>query len=460
MSDVLAGGAFLHALKCITIETHVKEVQMSYLNPKFAVRNLVFPAVFLLTFSVFADENAAIKDPLLKMGGEIRIRSESPINFAAFTPVRSPVDDDSFVLLRVRPFIESTPIREIHMYIQPQFSRGFAQEESTIANTINVDDFDLHQGFVDFQHLAGDHLSFRLGRQELIYGDERLIGAFNWSNVGRSFDAGKIRAYWDRFSIDGFAAWIQRAAGNQYFGGLYTHWDARETMGVEPYFLILRDNDGSLGGGDLTLYTVGTRVAGTEGKHWDYGVEGAAQFGESGVENIFAYAGHLHGGYTFDTRWKPRVGLEYNIASGDDTPGAGSGVKTFNNLFPTNHDKYGYMDVIGWRNSHDPRFNFSVLPMDGMKMSLDYHLFFLVEPADGLYQASGAQVRAGAAGASRLAGHEIDLLWNYKWNKYATFMAGYSLFNTGSFFSDTGVDKNAHFIYAQTTVYFDAVVKE
>ncbi|MBI4411200.1 MAG: alginate export family protein [Deltaproteobacteria bacterium] len=414
----------------------------------------------LVSLVVHADETAEKKDPLLKMGGEVRIRSESPLNFGAFTPVRSPVDDDSFVLLRVRPFIESTPIREIHMYVQPQFSRGFAQEESTIANTVNVDDFDLHQGYVDFQHLANDHLSFRLGRQELAYGDERLIGTFDWSNIGRSFDAGKVSVKFDRFWIDGFASWVQRAGGNQYFGGLYSLWDLNEGLDDEPYFLILRDNDGGLGGGALTNYTVGNRVAGTIGKQWDYGAEGALQFGESGAENIFAYAGHAHGGYTFDTKWKPRIGLEYNIASGDDAPGAGSRVETFNNLFPTNHPRYGYMDVVGWRNMHNPRFNFQVTPLKGLTASLDYHLFFLMEPADGLYQASGASVRAGTAGASHFAGQEIDALLKYKWNKYAGFMLGYSFFNTGSFFSDTGVDKNAHFIYAQTTVYFDAVVKE
>ena len=109
---------------------------------------------------------------------------------------------------------------------------------------------------------------------------------------------------------------------------------------------------------------------------------------------------------------------------------------------------------------HNPRFNFQVVPLEGLTASLDYHLFFLMEPADGLYQASGAQVRAGAAGASRFAGQEIDALLKYKWNKYANFMLGYSFFATGSFIEDTGVDKNAHFIYAQTTVYFDAVVKE
>lgn len=165
-------------------------------------------------------------ESLLKIGGEFRLRSETLVHFDSFIPVRSATGDDSFVLLRLRPFFESTPIHEVHLFVQPQFSRTFAQEESTLANITNVDDLDLHQGYVDFQHLAGDHLSFRLGRQELVYGDERLVGAFGWSNVGRSFDAGKITLSGEKFWVDGFASWIQRGGGNQYFGGIYGHWEA------------------------------------------------------------------------------------------------------------------------------------------------------------------------------------------------------------------------------------------
>jgi len=71
-----------------------------------------------------------------------------------------------------------------------------------------------------------------------------------------------------------------------------------------------------------------------------------------------------------------------------------------------------------------------------------------------MFRASGAQLRAGAAGASRLAGHEIDFLTRYKWRPWADFLAGYSLFRGGQFFSDTGTNGTAHFIYAQVQASF------
>jgi len=425
----------------------------------------LFFILVLLFSSLPLSGRSEEKDPLLKMGGEVRLRSETNLNFDAFMPGRSAVDDDSFILLRVRPYLESTPTEQVHLFIQPQFSRSFAQEESTLANGLNIDDFDLHQGYVDFQHLVDDHVDIRLGRQELAYGDERLIGALNWSNVGRSFDAGRIKIKGEKVWADLFGSWIQRAGGNQYLFGLYNHWDIipkkdnKDFLVDEPYYLLFRDNDAGLGGGDLTIHTLGNRLAGKTNV-WDYAVEAALQLGESGVSDLFAYAAHGHVGYTFDASWKPRIGLEYNLASGDDAPAAGK-VKTFNNLLPTNHDKYGYMDVVALRNIHNPRVSFQVQPTDKWTASLDYHLFFLMEPASGLFQATGAQVRAGAPGISSFAGQEIDALVKYKWNKWAQFLVGYSYFKTGGFFEDTaGSTKDAHFIYAQTVVNFDVVVKE
>ena len=35
-------------------------------------------------------------------------------------------------------------------------------------------------------------LTLKVGRQILSYGDERLIGAFDWNNFGRTFDAVKL----------------------------------------------------------------------------------------------------------------------------------------------------------------------------------------------------------------------------------------------------------------------------
>ena len=46
-----------------------------------------------------------------------------------------------------------------------------------------------------------------MGRQELIYGEERLIGAFGWNNIGRAFDAAKLRWQNAWFGADFFTGY-------------------------------------------------------------------------------------------------------------------------------------------------------------------------------------------------------------------------------------------------------------
>jgi hypothetical protein len=58
---------------------------------------------------------------------------------------------------------------------------------------LESDQFDLHQGYVNLGNLREFPVTLKVGRRELSYGDERLVGAFDWNNIGRSFDAIKAR---------------------------------------------------------------------------------------------------------------------------------------------------------------------------------------------------------------------------------------------------------------------------
>ena len=61
------------------------------------------------------------------------------------------------------------------------------------------------------------------------------------------------------------------------------------------------------------------------------------QRGSVGSKTIRAWAGGSRTGYTFDTlAWKPRIGLQLDIASGDRKAHDGR-VGTFNPLFPNGY---------------------------------------------------------------------------------------------------------------------------
>lgn len=423
---------------------------------------VVIGLLSILTFApaVHSEDVSASAPPAPKwydwvtVGGELRLRPEVYGSFYPFVPGRVSASKTSYVLLRARLNFDARPVNHLHVFIQPQVSRSFADSGSTIATAgTPANQFDLHQGFMEFENIGNAPVAVKAGRMELAYGDQRLIGALDWNNFGRNFDGGRMRiGTTNKWWVDAFWTWIRRNTPNQYFSGAYGHWNPGEWLTLEPYVLYLRDNAMGIAGGDINNATIGVRATGKVG-NWGYNAELPIQVGKSGSENIWAQAAVAHVDYTFPVRLKPMLAAEYSYASGDASPGVGS-VNTFNQLFPTFHAKHGIMDLVGWQNIHDAKGHVSIRPSDSTKVQLEYHGFWLPQPADGLYGANGALLRAGAPGAAHYVGQEVDLEAFWYWNKYASFQAGYALFKGGAFLKDTGTSSLAHWGYVQVTARF------
>lgn len=383
----------------------------------------------------------------IKVGGEFRTRFELRVNDDLSSPTP---DNDAFVLLRTRVYLDLNPTSYVRLFAMFQDSETLGQSTALIKTP---DRHKLYQAFLYLKNEAPLVTSLKMGRQELIYGDERLIGAFNWSNLGRSFDGAVLRLENEKFWLDLFGTRIHPGGKEQQFAGGYGHWKGFPQGELEAYALYLHGSNSGLSAGNLSIVTIGSRIKGKFKKRFDYGFEGAYQTGSSGGSTVSAFATHVRFGHTFSPGFKPRLGIEYNFASGDENPGTGK-VTTFNNLFPTNHDKYGYMDLFSWKNSHDIRFSFDTQPLEWFKTKLDYHLFFLPDPANGAFLASGAQWRPGAPGAGNYAGQELDLLFTFKPWKYVDALLGYSIFFPGTFFKDTGSSDTSHFFYTQVSFHY------
>jgi hypothetical protein len=121
------------------------------------------------------------------------------------------------------------------------------------------DTFDLRQAWIEFGNPKEFPLTLKVGRQILSYGDERLIGAFDWNNIGRTFDAVKLRWEEKTWWLDAFASSVVCARarqlqskrfynGNetnreQVFSGLYFSTTAIPVQTTELYVLHLHEND-------------------------------------------------------------------------------------------------------------------------------------------------------------------------------------------------------------------------
>ena len=169
---------------------------------------------------------------------------------------------------------------------------------------------------------------------------------------------------------------------------------------------------------------------------------------------------HVSGGYTAaELPWKPRFGLEYDYASGDSNPNDGNS-ESFQNLFPSNHEPYGYMDEFSWRNLHDLRAQLNAKPCKKIELGLDYHAFFLADTHDYWYRSNGIStlrtttpggLDVRTIGASAYAGQEVGLTLNYEFNKNMKLLLGYSHFFAGEYLVDTGAHSDADFWYFMTT---------
>jgi hypothetical protein len=164
----------------------------------------------------------------------------------------------------------------------------------------------------------------------------------------------------------------------------------------------------------------------------EYGIEAAIQRGSVGTDEIAAWAGHFQ---LKTPAFGPalRVTSEYNYASGDADRTDGTR-GTFDQLYPTPHDKYGLADQVGWRNLHHVRAGLDIGRIKGLPITANYHSWWLASATDALYVAGGAELARIAAGApDRHVGQELDLQITRALTPQLQLAAGYAYIRAGAF---------------------------
>lgn len=395
----------------------------------------------------------------IKVSGQVRVRPELRNNLTQAIPnVPTNTPTDLSVLLRARFGLLFKPTDQVGFFIQGQDQRDFG--EATAATPAPAGDgknTDLHQGYFDVV-LSQIPLTVRGGRQEIKLGEERLVGAADWTNVARAFDAVLLSYQPEKWGLTTFGSITNKTVGNpgdaQYFAGLYSTWKKFPKGVLDGYYFLLQDGDGAAGaaagtGTTFSLHTVGTRLVQKFDNGIDWGLEAALQMGTFGSNSVLAYAGHAVAGYTFKPDWKPRVGVEYNYASGDNP--ASARFTKFNNLFPTNHNKYGLMDMTAWSNLHDAAVHFSAKP-GKFSVSATYHMLSVDKSTSAGDTFAGFY--PGAAGLGKIAGHEMDAQGKWVMNEYFEAGAGYSHFIPGSFLKGQGYNRQSDFFYLSAQAHF------
>lgn len=376
----------------------------------------------------------------LRVRGEFRERVEGFDN-AGFNESR----DDMYFLSRFR-FNAATTSRYVGTTVQVQDARVAKKSVGPTGAPFKAP-FDLRMAFADVG-TANSRVIARVGRQELAFGDQRLVGPSNWTNAGRTFDAAKVTFKTPAVQLDLFGASVVRILdgefdksgnGNRFAGAYATSAKIIPKGSVDPYVFFRRDvnqraESGTLG--SLSQVTTGARFAGRMPARLDYNVEMDIQAGSLGPDSVSAWAGHWQLRETIPGKLTPHITAEYNFASGDEDPADGTR-GTFEQLYATAHDKYGLADQVGWRNIHDVRLGFDISPFSATPITVNYHSYWLAESRDALYAASGAALaRIPAGAASRKVGQEIDVQVSRPLSQQLAFAAGYSHLFAGPFLKE------------------------
>ncbi len=426
-----------------------------------------------------------------------RVRFEIRNNNFDFNDSVNDLTDDSWLLQRFRIGVLWKPAPWLKVYAQGQDAREFDSDRPNIPGFLGAegdDNFDLRQAWVELGPTADLPVILKLGRQILSYGEERLVGGFEWNNFARTFDAAKLIYKHPKFQLDLFTSSvvvIRRDSFNtsdlfngnetdrqQVFSGIYLSSNELPWGTAEVYSFLLNQKNGTTANLEAAVpittprgetnplaqhtdfATFGARFRGDPKKlrGFEFQVEGAYQTGQVRDLSLSAWAITAGAGYNWlEAEWKPRLWVEYNYGSGDSDP-TDDDIETFQNLFPTNHKFYGYMDLFSWQNIHNPMISFRVSPVKDVSVQLDYHAFWVASTDDVVYRANGLTplrpLTPEARAADNYIGSEIDLTVGWTVNKNVQILAGYSHFFAGDYLSDTGPSDDADFGYLMATVSF------
>lgn len=327
---------------------------------------------------------------------------------------------------------------------QVQDVRIWGEETDTLGD-FSANGLDVHQGFVDL--MPDEDIRLRIGRQEISYLNQRLIGSVNFAEQARAFDAVRLTV----ITLD------KALVADAFYARVAHTLAADSTIADDLFALALRMQFGDFLQPALIevvdLHSATERVRSTTGlllqTEFPFGLkvlfEGYLQAG--GARDDVSYLAWFFGTrvrFTLvDLAFAPYAEFFADIVSGDHNA-TDTKVHSFDSLFATNHKFYGEADF------------FLNLPKDTAQRGL-------IDVGATLGTKIGETGTASAAfhaflpqegrGHSDPYGMELDVLFGWKPERHIAFDLCYA----GFFPGDAMGVSNAvveHLIYTTATASF------
>ncbi len=323
-------------------------------------------------------------------------------------------------------------------------SRAYGGGTGSSLGTTEVDALDITQAYLAFN--LGDALGegsktrFQAGRFTMDMGSRRLVARNRFRNTINAFTG--FRADWTGKGGQTVSAFytmpVQRLPNDtdgildndikmdtQSFDTTFWGGFASSPVGlggahVEAYFYALDEEDTpSTATKNRHLRTPGGRfVRAPKPGALDFDVEGAYQFGNirasksasAALLDVSAYFVHAELGYKGKGSWKPRVALEFDVASGNK---GGGSYNRFDTLYGARRFEFGPTSLygaLGRNNIRSAGVLVQATPDKRLALATMYRAAWADSTEDS-FSSTGVSDTSGEAG--RFAGHQVEARASY-----------------------------------------------
>jgi hypothetical protein len=356
----------------------------------------------------------------LSLGADFRERFEA--NNAAGFGI-SPNRNNDWLISRTEVHADLRIADQVQVFTQIQ--SDFAPGKTLIAPP-DQDVLGLEQAFVTVTEPVDDGTArVRLGRQQMNFDLQRFVSDRDGPNVRQSFDA----------------AWGEYVKGPWKFIAFYSQPVQIPDMGTKPFsdyssgantFSVARVQRELFGWATLSGYYADyTRdnakylsVSGNERRDsidmrlavktngFDGDLEVMSQTGSIGNDDIRAWAVGTLDGYTFSSlAWAPRLGIQFDAASGNRNPNSNV-LQTFNPLFPSGY-YFSLGSYTGYTNLIHLKPSVTLHPTNLLTLTFAVAAQWRETTADAVYTQGSIPVpgTAGRPGLYTGTYGQLDLNW-------------------------------------------------
>jgi len=374
----------------------------------------------------------------LSFGGSVRERYEHYTNFG-FGTFGQPSHDD-YLLQRITLDADLHLNANVRFFFQGISGLQFGGEGSP--PPVDQNGPDLQQAFADLKLDSSpdspDYLIIRGGRFEMSYGSGRIVALRDGPNIPFKYDGlqligeengEKIYAFITKPAQELRNAFDDEFPGQLFWGVYGTTRMLSQDLGLKAdlYYFGYRNNQASYanGSGEEVRQTFGTRLFGAV-HGFDYNIEPVIETGRFDNHDILAWTFASDVGYRFELApAKPRLGLDFDVASGDTKHGAFG-------TFSAPYFNAGYFNdasVIRPSNIIDVHPTLELLPVASVLVVMGSDVLWRYTNNDGIYAPPG-NVEIPPGGSSLYTATAADLSVQWEINRHLTWITSYSHFFT------------------------------